>query len=279
MFRQWHNHASLAVVLRPETPLALGSGRPSLDPVRPDAPCARTPTAWGEVPVLPGSSLKGVVRSFCEKLLTARGVRPPVCDPAGQRPCRGERYENVCAACRTFGGPRLAGRLWFADALPWRAGASAAERTAAAAAVLFDRRRSPSRASVEAVSAGTFHTTLTLRNFAFWQLGLLGRALQALNDGTLALGSGRGRGLGRVSASLELLTLEQFGDPEAGPCLAGVGTVGAGPEARRETLELPVAGESTGYSTCWKLAGADALALLSREELWAALPVSTEGAA
>ncbi len=56
---------------------------------------------------------------------------------------------------------------------------------------------------LEAVTAETtFTTTLHLRNFEIWQLGMLFVFVQDMEDELIRLGSGRSRGLGKVKGSI-----------------------------------------------------------------------------
>ena len=56
---------------------------------------------------------------------------------------------------------------------------------------------------LEVVSTGvSFETTIHLRNFEIWQLGLLFIVLQDLRDELIHIGSGRSRGLGKVTATV-----------------------------------------------------------------------------
>ena len=74
----------------------------------------------GDVPVVPGSTLKGALRAVVEAItascLTVRGqatrLLPPPLHPL--RPCT--RRDALCPACRLFGGQGYLGRLRVADA-------------------------------------------------------------------------------------------------------------------------------------------------------------------
>lgn len=68
-----------------------------------------------EVPVIPGSSIKGVFRSFFEKIARSSGER--VCnifDVEQQK----EEKTNPCIACRVFGNQGQASRVHFFDVMP-----------------------------------------------------------------------------------------------------------------------------------------------------------------
>jgi hypothetical protein len=58
---------------------------------------------------------------------------------------------------------------------------------------------------LETVTEGTtFTTTLRLRNFEIWQLGMLFVIVKDLEDELITLGSGRSRGLGRVRGGIRM---------------------------------------------------------------------------
>lgn len=89
-----------------------------------DLPLLRLPDGR---PYIPGSSVKGVLRSAAERLLAARGVG--VCDILNEneeRRCGGSggrrgnpvAYDELCWPCRLFGSPHWAGRLWCGDLAP-----------------------------------------------------------------------------------------------------------------------------------------------------------------
>jgi hypothetical protein len=73
---------------------------------------------------------------------------------------------------------------------------------------------------MEVVSAGTiFEASIHLRNFEIWQLGMLFTVIQDMQDGLITLGSGRSRGLGKVTAALSeqgliLSTIRGSQEPE-----------------------------------------------------------------
>jgi len=68
-----------------------------------------------QLPVLPGSSIKGAVRQVYELLTPScsRGVRSPLCK-VGAR----ERRGRVCPTCSLFGAAGYGGRLAFGEATP-----------------------------------------------------------------------------------------------------------------------------------------------------------------
>ena len=76
MFKKLHNQAKISFKIKPITPLLIQSGQTGLDPTLPDMRFIRTKCLWGdEVIFIPGSSLKGVIRSHAEKLLRTMKLR------------------------------------------------------------------------------------------------------------------------------------------------------------------------------------------------------------
>ena len=83
MFQKALNQAMLTIQLRPEGPLLIKSGREAgANPALPDMNFVRTHHAGmgQEATVyLPGSSLKGTLRSYCERVARTLGI--PCCNP------------------------------------------------------------------------------------------------------------------------------------------------------------------------------------------------------
>lgn len=167
-----------------------------------DMPVFRNP---GGRPVIPGSSLKGVLRSTAERLLRANGL--PVCDPF-DTPCGGRLGDQPtvgtvadierCWCCRVFGSPHAIGRLRVGDLTPTHpvdtvvrdgVGIDRAELKAADG-IKFD---------YEVVPPGvTFTGTLRLEDREEGDLGFLLGLLELFDLGVIGLGGGFTRGLGTV---------------------------------------------------------------------------------
>jgi CRISPR-associated RAMP protein (TIGR02581 family) len=218
-----------------ETGLRIGAGK-SLDVGASDQPVIRD--ALNRL-FLPGSSLKGVLRSGLEAVL--RGLDDPrlrACDPFVE-PCterlakrakqRNEPIEvddvlrEVCAVCGLFGSPYLAGRVFVGD-LPLANGASSRTEVRDGVGIDRDRRVAQTKPAIkydqEVVPPGTaFRLEMILENVDDpVQLGLVLKSLELLQTGELRLGGLTSRGLGRVS--LAELRLERT---DARRLLAGEG--------------------------------------------------------
>jgi CRISPR-associated RAMP protein (TIGR02581 family) len=176
---------------------------------------------------LPGSSLKGVFRSHVEKVVNS--IKPRVaCNPLARgedgrdsrqlyRPACGARftdkmpshkvYADSCPTCRLFGSTSFIGRITVEDAyLPkdtFEEQKLIEHRDGIAIDRLTGGTGGGAKFDLETVTAETtFTTTLRLRNFEIWQLGMLFVILQDMEDQLIHLGSGRSRGLGKVEATL-----------------------------------------------------------------------------
>lgn len=228
MHKRLHNSARLGVAFRPRGPLLIKSGIETPDPTRPSMEFVRTRhSTLGETVYLPGTSLKGAIRSHAERVLS--GLKVHVCNPFDEKShCREIRRETSssdvfarqCASCRTFGSLKVSGRVSFLDAYPWPPeddGTKQSEtflRTNATESrwqVGIDRGTGGTVKGalfdLEIVSGGMLYSEVHLRNFQLWQLGIVVAALREMDAGWLAIGFGKARGLGQVAVDLGELEL------------------------------------------------------------------------
>ena len=223
MHKRILNELTIKFTLEPDGPMLIKSGRDTAeDPTLPDLNFVRSthPRTGAPTVFLPGSSLKGVIRSHAERL--ARSARPEgnikwCCDPFTDPCLKGEQkdettagtYAHSCAACRTFGNTRLGSHLFLADAYPegpvtieQRDGVAIDRVSGAVAAGPFN---------MEVVTQGRFEATCRWRNFQLWQVGWLAIVLRDLQNGFVTVGSGRSKGLGRVRLKYEQATVSYPG--------------------------------------------------------------------
>jgi CRISPR-associated RAMP protein (TIGR02581 family) len=214
-------------------------------------------------PFIPGSSIKGVLRSHAEKLArasafpnfgccnpflevkealtTTDGWEASCSDKFRQLEQQGERidgaraYRNACPICKLFGCSKLASRLRIDDAhlkgdqeyllLERRDGVAIDRFTGGA--------KAGAKYNVEVMVGGMFATSLYLRNFERWQAGLLACLLQDLMDELLRFGYGKRRGFGKVKGIVREIKLTYFGFvpqgcTKANPIVAGIGSLTQG---------------------------------------------------
>jgi CRISPR-associated RAMP protein (TIGR02581 family) len=231
MFKKLLNQATIDLTVNVEGPILIKSGiEGGEDPSLPDMQFVRTyHREKGETVYLPGSSLKGVIRSYCEKI--ARTVGATCCNIFDDSKYCGKKIENEnkrrkrnsepqlmssdiykdysCRICKIFGSTGLASRIKFNDAYP-AGGFKTDTRTGVAIdRILGSVAHGPFE--TEVVTEGDFTTQITFRNFELWQLGLLGLALRDLRDGRIRIGFAKSRGLGEVKATLNYIEIEYFG--------------------------------------------------------------------
>lgn len=225
MFKQLVNTLELRLTIEPDGPILIKSGQDAgIDPTLPDMNFVRSrnPHTGTDTVYLPGSSLKGVIRSHAERIARATGLT--VCDPLGDDACGqkavfrnsrtqasngAEVYREMCPACKTFGHLVLASRFKASDAYPVNTDAMPVTSTTRQM-VAIDRRSGGSinTFDMEVVTSGQFTTKIVMQNFERWQIGLLALVLRDLLNGRVGLGFGKSRGLGQVKGhymSLQLI--------------------------------------------------------------------------
>lgn len=232
MHKKLVNELRLTLSIRPQGPLLIKSGQEDgADPTLPSMNFVRTThAALGRTVYLPGSSLKGAVRSYCEKIGRTVGLK--VCNPLDMNTSCGRKlermaktssgseiYRQLCPICRIFGHTVMASHLYVEDAYPATPEAARlANQTEERDGVAIDRVSGAVAVGpfqLEVVTRGEFATRLTLRNFQLWHVGLLAVALRDLGEQRVPLGFARSRGLGRVGLNYDCLEIDypgQFGD-------------------------------------------------------------------
>jgi CRISPR-associated RAMP protein (TIGR02581 family) len=222
---------TIALTITPNGPILVKAGESGgADPTLPDMEFVRTRRRGAPEIYIPGSSLKGVIRAQCERICRSleqdgrdpQADNPPLADnPLG----KGKSYNGLddldynsgqfldkesdaaivyrrsALTSQIFGHTSLAGRVRFADAY-----AEGDVRVEERNGVAIDRIYGSVAVgpfNFETVVAGSFATTITLKNMTLAQIGLLGLALRDLADGRVALGFGKSRGLGRVAVNFD----------------------------------------------------------------------------
>ncbi len=240
MFKANLNRARLDFELEVKTPLLIKAGDPGLDPTAAELSCVRTRHSllerWGlpfdRTVYIPGSSLKGVLRSTVEA--TLRTQDPTwACDPLDHKKSCGqhddrehttaETHQRQCLACRTFGSLAIKGRAAPRDLFPWpthltevaeyRDNILKANQIEQRHGVAINRisgavQHGPFE--LEGVPPGArFYGEIALENYQVWQLGLVLSAFDELNDGFAQMGSAKSRGMGAVAAKVTGIVHEQ----------------------------------------------------------------------
>lgn len=238
MHKRLVNELRLDFSIAPQGPLLIKSGQEAgVDPTLLDMNFVRTTHAdLGRTVYLPGSSLKGAIRSYCEKI--GRTVGLDVCDPLKQRENADktrvgcgfrldeqqkaekrrlsgmELYPELCPICQIFGHTVKASHIWFSDAYPTLETVDAVNDTGQRDGVAIDRISGAVAVGpfqLEVVTRGVFEASLTLRNFQLWHIGLLAVALRDMGAGRIPLGFAKSRGLGQVQLQYQRLSISYPG--------------------------------------------------------------------
>lgn len=233
-FERFESRTLISATLEMQTALSVGS-RASLEPTGTDLPVIKDQKG---VPFVPGSSIKGVVRSEMERVLRSldrESTKLWACDPFGEandlpnKQCitskekndiekevanltekdseaeRSKRiWEKSCSVCRLFGSPWLASRLAFKDASLINL-QELADVTSVRDGVGIDRDRGAAKDGLkydfEVVSPGAkFNISILAENVESWEIGLLLSVLRPWQEGYLPIGgkSSRGPGWGKL---------------------------------------------------------------------------------
>lgn len=203
--------------------LRVGAGK-SFDAAATDQPVMRD--ALGR-PYIPGSSLKGSLRSGLEAVLRGLGREDlwaceifddkKICvggsDADTKRARRGEAIpleevlERICTACSLFGSRHLAGRVFVHD-LPRLSGSPTEIRDGVGINRDLGVAQPKIKYDVEVIPTGTrFQLEMLLENVDDIRLGLVLQALSLMSRGEILLGGLTSRGLGKVR--IENPTLER----------------------------------------------------------------------
>ena len=236
MLKKIINSARIEMDIIPIDPLLIKSGQASVSGV--DMAFVRTyRSGEKDEPFIPGSSLKGVIRSYAEKICRSLKDDPvPVClpylKPKGKAEKGEERqyscgllfekfkkdkkletvptpdvYRLSCPACRLFGSHCFIGRLATSDAYLTKS-FKAQElpifeiRNQIAIDRITGGTVGGAKYDLEVLTRGEFTTSLDIRNFERWQLGLVALVLRDMEEGLVRIGFGKSRGLGRFKAKI-----------------------------------------------------------------------------
>jgi len=251
MLKKLFNECTFKLILTPVDPILVKSGYATIS-----GPDMSPVTTWrnGEFQVfLPGSSLKGVFRSHAERVIRTikEGI---VCIPyqrveQDHRGPKAKNYDDVfcgnkfqlrrgrlykedlsnetiyresCPACRLFGSTDFIGRIAISDAYLQEDSPVSVERRDGVGIDRFTGGAAHrAKFELEVVSRGIFETTIRLRNFEIWQLGMIAVILQDLRDNLFQIGSGKSRGLGTVHGEVSEFTIMFLKSPVAEAMPAG----------------------------------------------------------
>jgi len=209
-------------------PLRIGSGKelPLEAPV--DLAVLRIRYNGINVPYIPGSSLKGVFRSYATSLAKHKGLE--VCTGLSKETCGETKsindkklndqinelmmksstdalkvfYEKVCLMCKIFGSTHYMSKVSFSDAYPIDNNRRIIDvKTGIRTGIAIDRRTGATQAralyKVEFIEPGAkFKFSIRCKNLPNYAIGLLSLILRRMNEGLIKIGGFKSRGFGAV---------------------------------------------------------------------------------
>lgn len=227
MHKRLFNEAIIELSVIPTGPILIKAGEGASDPTKPDMSFVRTVREGRETVYLPGSSLKGVIRAYCERLARTvdskqrrqRKGKPLACDPLDEHDACGRwldkaenrklpaavKHDRSCFVCQLFGNTSIASHFRIADAYP--AGECRREERNGVAIDRVFGSVAVGPFNYETVTSGDFRTTLHVKNFTLAQLGLLMLTLRDLTAKRVRIGFAKSRGLGAIAARVGALVL------------------------------------------------------------------------
>jgi len=219
-FSSFQNRYFVTAELVMEKPLHIGKGA-SLEPVGTDLPVIKTADG---LPFIPGSSVKGVLRSEIERILRTLdsqkiklgGRRIWACnifdekekcisreskkelEKESEEKFTQKILEHSCTACSLFGSTEIASRIYIKD-MPLID--EIGLRTEIRDGIAIDRDtgtvKEHAKFDYEVVPAKTrFKFEAVLENVEPWEVGLFGVVLKLWERGDIAIGGMTSRGLG-----------------------------------------------------------------------------------
>ncbi|MBM3238311.1 CRISPR-associated RAMP protein [Candidatus Poribacteria bacterium] len=222
MFHQFSSRLTLSGTLMAKTALRIGAGR-AITPIEPDLPVVKD--SLGR-PYIPGSTFKGVLRSYVESIVrSANPDRRFACDTNNEnewcitkeeikklkdatpddKTLTDEILKRLCMVCQLFGSPWIASKVqtrdlyvleetWFGQYQDRDGVAIDRDTETSSEGKLYD---------YQVVPAGVvFQFSATVDNAESWQLGMLYVGLSAFERQKLTVGGGASRGLGLVELKL-----------------------------------------------------------------------------
>ncbi|HID61410.1 MAG TPA: CRISPR-associated RAMP protein [Anaerolineae bacterium] len=220
-FDKIYNQAKIEVTLTVQRSLVVGSGQGDISPTGVDIPQIKltqfTDDQPLEVPYIPGSSLKGAIRSVCETLVrTYLGSdRALVCydDTPEERGCRRASKDVLCMMCDTFGSTDRMSKVFFDDAfLTDESAANLLEAVQHRTGITISRKTGAVKTGalykVEFVPKGTtFRFNILCTNILASELKLMLLAMRLFNEGRFKLGGQKSRGMGAIEFDLNEVTV------------------------------------------------------------------------
>ncbi|MDW7725981.1 MAG: CRISPR-associated RAMP protein Csx7 [Candidatus Methanoperedens sp.] len=201
MFEKLESRALIQYTIKTKSDLHIG-GHGSTLPAEVDNQVLKN---HKDYPIIPGSSLKGVLRTEMERLL--KGISIDVCSVPDV--CRSPKRKDVneCPVCTLFGGAELAGSVRIKDAT------ANSKRTFIRDGVAIERKTRKARGGAkydfEAVPQGTeFYGEVTIENLDIDEnknakLGAFLSLVDFFNACSGSIGHAISRGFGQINIEID----------------------------------------------------------------------------
>ncbi|MEO0935586.1 MAG: RAMP superfamily CRISPR-associated protein [Cyanobacteria bacterium J06641_2] len=217
MHKRLVNHCTIELSLIPQGPILIKSGQEDVNPSKPKMEFVQTFHPGGDSIYLPGSSLKGAIRSHAEKIVRTVGsdeypnsdnnnqlwASDPLTDKYEylKDQSQADIYKKSSFTDQIFGNTSIASRIRIEDAYPQDTTKLKIEKRYGVAIDRVFGSYAVGPFDYEVCTDGEFHTKIHLKNFSLAKLGLIGLVLRDLNDGWFAIGFAKSRGLGNVKVN------------------------------------------------------------------------------
>ena len=208
MHKRMVNQAKIEITISPVGPLLIKASDQGADPTKPDMEFVETYYAGDRSVYLPGSSLKGAIRAHCERIVRTIGGKVRTCDPTKSKTkCKdlaeknsATLYKETCTICQIFGSTNISARANITDAyLVDPSEIKLEERNGVAIDRIFGSAVPGALFNFQVLTAGTFTTTINLKNFTTPQLALIALAIRDFDEQRVGIGFAKSRGLGQVN--------------------------------------------------------------------------------
>ena len=234
MHKRIVNQATVEIAISPFGPILIKAGDQGADPTKPDMEFVETYHAGDRSVYLPGSSLKGAIRSHCERIIRTIGGEQPsdgnvwTCDPLsddkrnlscskrldGENNKRKEQrlpvltgaeiHASSCTACQLFGNSSIASRFGITDAYPeLSTEIQMEERNGVAIDRIYGSAVRGALFNFQVLTEGKFTAKITLKNFTTAQLALIALAIRDFDEQRVSIGFAKSRGLGQISMKVK----------------------------------------------------------------------------
>lgn len=204
------------------SPLYVGSGRDAPIPSPIDMRPLMVKTPEGIIPVIPGSSLKGVLRTISERIVNSTD-NISCCDPISDNNCYNkikeqlkqylERGDNesvrqllekeLCIVCKIFGSPGYFSHVIVEDSMAERYSLEARP------GIAISRKSGTVKHGpffVEYISPESLFTfRISFSSIENYKVGLVSTAINELNSGRAYIGGFKSKGFGRVEFLIQQL--------------------------------------------------------------------------